>query len=540
MERVSPLEKIRKNTFIDVVFDCYRLNDGNVHRAKIRIGGENCHPSIEYLQDLIEKELNIPRVCQIDIYIGNIKLNCSPSGSVIESLPRNIFRRRKPIRVTLRYYTVCTSFSSLIQLLDEFCLAVQNLEYREIHFVLEEIFSYFNEMSKYGALEPTGDCIFLSNVGFIDMLLLLIQHIHELLLSKISTETIRNSDPDNSNPDLFLHNQKQTFQYKKIEMPCLCLGMSQGLLWNFGSDVEYRILLYKKGFLHLSLTTLEIAEWFRKSGNLKFVNLGDLLFSQTFCAFGGLSEIWTIVGELCSNRNFLKVLKDTLLTHPNQEYEDEIPIASYMFITLSSHCEISRIFLSDGLYSEVIQYYHEVQTLNDYGDKCYCVSLGLVNMLNTPGTWNIDPILPGQILQIWENFLDLFSHDIASMFEKDYSFNSLEPFTLLYFSPKNSYLGFQQLSTNSVSNRRFIETYIKLALFSLEVVLMLEGNLDLLLKQNIFTHLLIADWKIGKIAKKLRKYYPNLIHFPVPSLYDISGMTAIREGLGSYSEFFHS
>ncbi|KAI6660016.1 hypothetical protein LOD99_14357 [Oopsacas minuta] len=523
------------NKYIELVFDCTRLCDWNVHREKFRINEKYFHPTIEYLQNLIEGELNIPRVCQIDISIDDIKLNCSPKGSIIKSLPRDLYRRTKPIHMTLRYYTTCTSFSSMVQLLDRLYIAIQNLEYLKVGQVLEVIGSYFNELNDWGSLESTGDYIFLSNVGFIDILVGFIQHIHKLLLSKISTETLGSLDLEN--------NKEHTNLFPAIQMPCFCLGISQGLLWNFGANVEERILLYKKGFLHLSFATLEISDMLKKCGNIRFVGLGELLFSQTFGGFSGLSEIWTIAGELCSNRNFLKVLQDTFLTIPNPNNELDVSIASCTFMILSSHCELSNNFMSIGTYNEVIQYYYnKIDIMNDYGDKCYCVCLSLVNMLNTPGTWNMDHILPDQILQIWENFLDQFSPSNVSKFEKDHSYiwGSLEPFTLLYFSPKNSYLGFQQLSTNSVSNRRFIETYIKLALFSLEVVLMLEGNLDLLLKQNIFTHLLIADWKIGKIVEELRKYYPNLVHFPVPSLYDISGMTAIREGLGSYSEFFHS
>ena len=526
------MDYVGKKKIIKIIFDCYRLSDGYVHRETVNIHGKDFSPSLEYLQHLIERELNIPRGCAIDISTDDIKLNCSLTDSLIGSLPRGLFTRTTPLLISIRYYTSCTSFSFLVHLLERFDKSLQDYNYVELGRVLSRFEDQILNTTGWGSPESTGVCLFLAKVGFIEKVFQCMQLIHTLLSMVLLRSDFVFTDP----PYI---NQFQT------RILCQCLCSCQSFLWNFGANVEDRLYLYKKGFLPLSLVSLEISEKLKKCSDKFSVDLGTTLSSVTFGMFGGVSEIWPIAEDFGGKYSFFfNVLEHTVLTNPNNPNTTDIfdvANASGMFMIFSSHCEISKQFISGGLYEKVIKFYLNEKYHEDFGDKIYCVCLSLINMLSTPGTWCMNSLTPDLILQMWTHFLNEVSPEDVSQYEKDHSYiwGSLEPFTILYFPPKTSYLGFQQGLTNSVNRNRIIEVYTQLALFSLEVVLMLEGNLELLIKQNLFTHLIIADWNFGSIAQKLRHYYPHLTHFPVPSLYDISATTAIREGLGDFSRFYH-
>ena len=512
-----------------IIFDCYSLSDGNVHRETVYIHGKDFSPSLEYLQDLIERELNIPRGCVVDISTNNIKLNCSLTDSLIGSLPRSLLTRTAPLLFSIRYYTSCTSFTSLVHLLERFDRGLRQFNYFELESVLGILEDHILNMGGWGSLESTGVCLFLAKVGFIEKLFQCMQLIHTLLSMVQLRSDFVSTDP------------LYTYQ---IQILCDCLGNCQAFLWNFGANVEDRLCLYKKGFLPLSLVSLEISEKLKKCSDEYLVRLGSTLSSVTFGMFGGVFEIWPVAEDFGDSYPFFfNVLEDTVLTHPNPNPADiyEVANASAMFMIFSSHSEISKRFISGGLYDRVIHFYLNEESHEDFDDKTYCVCLSLINMLSTPGTWCMDSLTPDIIVEMWTRFLKQVSPKDVSKYEKEHSYiwGSLEPFTKLYFPPKTSYLGFQPTLTNSLNINSIIEVYTQLTLFSLEVVLMLDNNLELLLKQNLFTHLIIADWKFGRIAQKLRHYYPHLIHFPIPSLYDISATTAIREGLGDFSRFFH-
>ena len=516
---------------VKIIFDCNRLSDGNVHRETVNIHGEEFSPSLNYLLGLIERVLSIPRGCVIDISTDDIKLSCSLTDSIIELFPRGLLTRTTPLIISLRYYTSCTSFTSLVHLLERFDSALLKFDYVKLATVLITLEDQFLLMNGWGSLESTGVRIFLAKVGFIEKLLQCMQLIHTLLSMVLLRSGFVYTDPPCINKD-------------QIKIICDCLSTCQTFLWNFGANVEDRLCLYEKGFLSLSLVSLEISEKLKKCSDEDLVRFGTMLTSVTFGMFGGVSEIWPIAEEFRENYPFFfDTLEDTVLTLPNPNQVDvfEVANASSMFMIFSSHCEISKRFISCGMYERIMNFYHNMEYLEDFADKTYAVCVSLINILRTPGTWCLDSVTPDLILQIWTRFLNEVTPEDVSQYEKDHSYlwGSLEPFTILYFPPKTSYLGFQLTLTNSLNRNSIVGVYLQIALFSLEVVLMLEDNLELLFKQNLFTHLIIAGWKFGIIAQKLIQYYPHLIHFPVPSLYDISATTAIREGLGDFSRFFH-
>ena len=529
------------DSIIELSLDCHRLSDGVVHREKIEVLEKNFDLSLEYLQGMIERELDIPRICQIDISVEEVKLNCSKSRSII-GLIRKLGTRGwdRVIPISLRYYAPCIKFSSLSQLVNRFDVALQNYNFRAVTHIINCIDYDFIYSDGWGSSRATGVRLYLANVGFMDKLVKFIRHVHQILLLALEDHkeggtTGQLLDGVEREPRVSLSTLAQASQ---------SLAATQDFLWNFGANLEDRLYQYHKGFLPLLLVTLKIVDQFKNCNDSELARVGDSLSTNAFGVFGGFAEIWHVAYELNCDPTFLLFLKKSLL-RPLITYGYASSVSSYILFFLSSHCEISQNYISENIYNNVIVHFQMVHALPSslfLAATRYCICLSLVNMLNTPGTWNSTQI-SDLILNIWEHFLKDTSPDFIAKFERENHFiwGTLEPFTTLFFSHRTSYLGFiQRMSTVPLSPKsRMVEIYLEIAYFSLEVVLRLDSNREQLLREKLFTHLIIANWRFGRIGQTLKKYYPSLAYFPVPSLYDISALTAIREGLGHSASFFH-
>ena len=168
----------------------------------------------------------------------------------------------------------------------------------------------------------------------------------------------------------------------------------------------------------------------------------------------------------------------------------------------------------------------------------YNVCMITLNSLRTPDLVFPDSSFLNQATQLLEKFLqDVQIHQIVS-YEEDHSstWNILEYFVCFFFIPKNSLLGFK-LEQNS---HRIVSKYIGMAHFTLEVLLRQERHRERILANKLVELLIIADWLHGSIQVKLRKYFPDLTFFPVPTLHDISAVNAFCYGLGDYSDLMNS
>ena len=534
------------NYFYEFRIDCYRLSDGVVHRENIRVSEKDFHSSLEYLQDLIEIELDIPRISQIEISINEVKLNCSMSPLIIGPLLRNLVTRNSEriIPISLQYYSACIRFSCLSQLVNRFNVALRNCNYRAIAHIIDCIDYDFICSNGWGSSRATGIRLYLADVGFMDKLVYFITHVHSILHSALEGYT-------DDRPGRVSYRMETTFcvPLSTLAMATKSMSATQDFLWNFGANIEDRLYQYNKEFLPLLFGTLKIVDLFEKSNDIELVKLGKSLSSNAFGVFGGFVEIWHIASWLNSDPTgiFLQFLKKQLL-QPLSTCGYEFAVSSYIFLFLSSHCEISQRYIYENIYDNIINHFSDFHTQNSslyLVDTTYCICLSLVNMLNTTGTWNAAQSSHrfNSILNIWEHFLKDTSPDVIARFERRNNFiwGSLEPFTALFFSPKNSYLGFKQRTTDSSSPEyRVVDLYLQMAHFSLEVVLRMASFREQLIRENLLTRLIVADWRLGRIVDKLRYFYPNLDYYPVPSLYDISALTAIREGLGYSASFFHN
>ena len=533
-----------KSSFFELSFDCNRLSDGIVHQEKITVWEKDFRFSLEYLQNLIASELDIPRICQIEISIDSVKLNSCECPSVIRSLLRKLATRAwdKILPISLQYYAACIKFSSLDQLVRRFNVAYRNDNFRVITHVINTIGFDYIFSDGWGSSRATSIRLYLVDVGFMDKIVKFIRHLHEILLSALEGYT-----SDIPGQLVNRDKKKPCVTLSTLTLAGESLSGSQDFVWNFGANVEDRLYLYKKGILPLLLGTLKIIDCFRNSNESELVNIGNSLATNAFGVFGAFVEIWQIAAELKSERIFLQFMRKSLL-QPLLLCGYDTVVSICIFFSLSSHCEISQSYFYENLYNNILHHYSHVHTVGLSGYLAYttyCVCLSLVNMLNTPGTWNSAQTsdMSASVINIWEYFLSHMHPSDVSSFESEYHFiwGSLEPFVASLFSPKSSYLGFKQRTTDPSSPEfKIVALHFTLVLFSLDVLLTMDSNREQLFKENLFTQLIVADWIHGGIVDVLKYYYPSLTYFPVPSLYDICALTAIRESLGHTAVFYHN
>ena len=527
--------------FVNLKFDCSRLSDGIVHRENLLVDLRDVDFSLNSLHHLIESKLNIPRICQLEIFLEEILMNAS-STDLIANLLKRIRSKLEPTSICLRYFSACTQFNSIRTLVERFESGLQHLNYRDLIRTIEliDMDHIYGAGEGWGSIEATAVRLYLVDVGFLDKVYSFIQHMNDFLMNalkhKIQTTLGR-----------FLSRARRKHPTPELDLVVQTLSAALGMLWNFGANVEDRQYLFERGFYRLFRSTLEITMTLRESKKRSWSNLGDTLFRRSFGVFGAFAETRQAAIHLGTDDFFLLILRNVLL-NPNLYSSYDLAMASLIMFFLTSHSSISLNLIISDSYSTLARRFAmdeltlpPIVRLTDvlYNIR-YFVCLILINMVKTPNTENLPSSVAQDIQQVWTHFLDRVGNtNIIARFEKDHKviWGTLEPFISLFFIPKHSFIG---LLMQTDYDNVMVQAYLKIVRFSLEVVLRLDKNIEQIFEENLFTQLIFADWRLGEISTKLRKYFPNLIYFPVPSLYDISALTCICEGLGNYSTFYHS
>ena len=463
-------------------------------------------PSVEFFRRLIESNFNIPRGIQLSLSIAGVPLDQIETMDVF-LMSERIWRSPNP--VTLHYYA-CTDIelSTLSAIIDHIDSATQTMHISRLTVLLHRLL-YCLDIDK-----SQGTYLYLVKRGFLQRLKEIFIHVNsefEFLPDSISYDTLVNYSD--------------------------CISRVVKLLWKFGVKWEILVLISKLGFpeeilkLYSFANNNELIKSFRSESD-------ELLHA----CHGALQMIIELKGEaikLGNNVSFLNLLKHQFLETDNSSFE--YCLESLVFFSISIYKLASVNLYSNGIYTEILNFFvsTDIDTMDYRVSRVYYnVCMITLNSLKTQDLILPDYSFLNQATRLLEMFLqDVQIQQIVS-YEIDHgsTWNILEYFICFFFIPQNSILG-SKLEQNT---HKIVNLYFGMAHFTLEVLLRQDKHRKSILAEKLVDLLIIADWKCGNIQAKLRKYFPDLPVFPVPTLHDISAIHAFCYGLGDYSDLMNS
>lgn len=472
----------------------------------VSVSENDYKPSIEYFRCLIERNFNIPRENQLSLSIAGVSLDQIETMDVC-LMSERIWRSPNPI--TLHHYA-CTDIrlSILSDFIDRIEIVTQTMHISRLLYLLSRLWYYLNYQ------KSKGTYLYFVKRGFLQRLKEIFVHINSELAAL----------PDE-------------ISYRTLTDYIDCISQVVQFLWHFGFSWEILVLISKLGFCE---EILKLYSFANNSGFIQsFERESDELIHVCHGAFQMIIEVKGEAIKLGNNVSFLNLLKHQFLETDNSPFE--FCLKSLVFLSISIYKLASVNLYSNGIYEEILEFYvsKDIDTMDYRVCRVYYnVCMITLNSLRTPDLVFPDSSFLNQATQLLEKFLqDVQIHQIVS-YEEDHSstWNILEYFVCFFFIPKNSLLGFK-LEQNS---HRIVNKYIGMAHFTLEVLLRQERHRERILANKLVELLIIADWLHGSIQVKLRKYFPDLTFFPVPTLHDISAVNAFCYGLGDYSDLMNS
>ena len=463
-------------------------------------------PSVEFLRCLIERIFDIPRSHQLSLTVAGVPLDQIETMDVCVMSER-IWRSPNPI---ILHYYACTDvqLSTLSTLIDNVSNATQTMNITLLLSLLNRLLYFLNI---HGS---EGTNLYLVKRGFL-------QKLKEILIY-INTEL-----------DVLPENDLNEHLLDCIQ----CTSVMLKLLWMFGVYWEMLVLVSKLGFCEEIIKLYSFANTNKLNYRRKYES--DELLHSCHGAFQMIIEVKEEAIKLGNNLSFLNLLKHQFLETDNSAFE--YCLESLIFFSISIYKLASFNLYSSGIYTEILQYFLSQDIYTADYKSCrvyYNVCMITLNSLKTPDLEFSDNSFLNQATQLLEKFLqDVLVEQIVS-YEKDHNttWNILEYFVCFFFIPRNSIIG-SQLEQNT---HKIVNKYFGMAHFTLEVLLRQEKHRESILAKKLVDLLIIADWKCGNIQAKLRKYFPDLPFFPIPTLHDISAVNAFCYGLGDYSDLMNS
>ena len=509
-------ERLICEAIIALYIHCTEVYDNQIYTKVLRVSESEYRPSIEYFRKLIERELDIPRVCQLSLSVAGVPMD--PLETMEEfCLSDRVFKNPNPI--ALQYYTTSLNLEELTTILDNIDNAIIQKNIMFLNSLFQRLTTFLRQVN-WVSKEATGTKLYINYCGFLE----------KLKNSLISQTDIFSRLYQNANEQILLGVIQDI------------IGTTLRFIWCFGGGWEDCLILSHYDFLGIILRIFNIANDVFTIHTSIQRDTCDLLYS-CFGFFQMIVEQKRTAIELGNNDKFLSVLKDALLCQYFNWGSFELCLQSLIFFCISIHSLASTKFYSSGIYTEILNYFENVTYSNSDNTFCrilYNVNLITLNALRRPGL-----ILDSDIIRktsiLMHNFTKNVSVENIVQYEVTHntSWNIIEYFVAFFFVPTNSPLGKIMLNQVGYRNNCIIDSYFGIADLVLEVLFRQKKHRKQVLAEKLLDLLVIAHWRRGGIYSKVRLYFPNE-YFPVPSLHDIAAISAFCAGLGDYSELMHS
>ena len=505
---------------IELQIDCTELYEKEYYTQVLRISESQYIPSIEYFRKLIERELDIPRVCQLSLSVAGVPLD--PLETMEECcLSHRLFKDPNPI--TLHYYTTSLNLVELSKLLIRTGKVINEKNITVLYMRIQEILSFLKQIS-WVSKEAVGTTLFIVRSGFV-------QKLKQMLILL------------NTKSESLLNQKKTTDSIMQFRVVMKCLSAITSFFWALGGSWEFLVFLSELGLIDEFIRTLLIAnnEFVIKSMYQESI---DLLHS-CYGIFQMIIELKVAALRLGTDKEFLLNLKDTLLGKHLTWMPFDRCLQSVIFFCMSYHTVPSTQLYNTGVYTELlIQFENDAITYSNVV-KClfYNVNMMVLNALRTPNLVDLCGDFCNSASRLFDNFLQKVSPYSIVQYDQGYGvvWQVMENFVAFFFIPINSILG--RIREGSYTSG-IVDRYYRMAYFVLEVLLRQERHRDKIIAENLLDLLLVADWRTRgsttSIRSMLNIYFPHLVYYPVPSLHDIAAVSAFCAGLGDFSDLIYS
>ena len=504
-----------EDTIFELQVHCTELYENEVYTKVLRVMKSEYIPSIEYFRKLIERELDIPRVCQLSLSAAGVPLD--PLETMEECcLSHRLFKDPNPI--TLHYYTTSLNLIELDTLLNEIDSAMVQERIVYLDSLFQRLTRFLRQVN-WVSKEATGTKLYINHSGFLEKLK------NSLVFqTKFFSKIYENKTKDR----------------QALLSIMRCIEATLRFIWCFGGGWEDCLIIAKYDFLGIILRIFNIAnEVFALHTSIG--ETGDLLFS-CYGLFQMVVEQKSIAISLGNNDKFLSILKDALLCKYFYWGTFERCLHSLIIFCISIHSPGHANIYRSGIYTEILNHFVSIRISKFDNTLCrihYNVCLVTLNILKSPNLKFIRD-LADKASRLLENFLKNISVENIVQYESIHntSWNIIEYFVSFFFVPINSILGNIMYQTEGVY-KILVSRYFRVADLILEVIFRQEKHRQQVLAEKLLDLLVIAHWRRGGIYSKLRTYFPNN-YIPVPSLHDIAAISAFCAGLGDYSKLIHS
>ncbi|KAI6645996.1 hypothetical protein LOD99_13249 [Oopsacas minuta] len=500
------------NPLITLRIHSTKINETEVQVHLLRVRKNDDKHNVEYFRNLIENELNIPRVCHLSLSIAGTPLDPIETMEVC-SMSDRIWDNPNPI--TLHYYAPTLAFNRLSNLLEQIDNAIDQTNIPHVQTRLERLIHFHNDCH---LSRGVGTQLYLVNKGFIHKLRDLLVYLH----SELENE-------DSSSEIMTRTNLK-------------CISDIIHVLWSYADSREMLLLMSQLEF------TKEFLRLYFLANTKVITSKVNQIYWQDIChdchgIFQMIVEVKDVAIRLGNDETFLKILKTNFL-RPTLEFFD-CCLQSNIFLSISIHKSTSVNLYCHGIYLEILEHFvaNQYISFDSRISRIYSnVSLIILNSLKTPNL-----ILFGsKFLFQASRLLGLFLRDVSIQEIIQYehthntTWNIIEHFIGFFFVPSNSILASVMFCEKTTGKHPIVDLYFKMAHFSLKVLLRQEKHRSRILAEKLLELLIIADWRCGGIQEELRLYFSGLHSYPVPSLHDICAVQAYCYGLGDYSDLMES
>ena len=503
---------------IELQVHCTELYENEVYTKVLGVMKSEYIPSIEYFRKLIERELGIPRVCQLSLSVAGIPLD--PLETMEECcLSHRLFMNPNPI--TLHYYTTSLNLRELSKLFSEIENAMRTLVLNDILNHFDSLVSYqskFNWKSK----SALNTAMYFSQSGFLQRLKFVLIYLNEQLADGIYDLNVTDESAEIA-----------------IEEVISCISIILRFLWHLGGSWELCVYVSELGFTRIFLHSFLLATKVAKQTYSAFE-----LQNSCFGAINLVVDQKPTSYIILENEHILNLLKDAFLCKNFIHPPYTIALLSVMFFYIANYPKVSTRLFDNGIFIEILEYFLVKGNKSTDGTDVrinFDVCMLTLNILRTPrlsvavDNWTYRD----NMAKLLANFIRIASVKDLVQYEEihSYSWTNIEYFFTFFLVPKNSILG-NIMSHNPLSD--IVKKYFELAHIILEVRFRQTSRRELVFTEKLLALLVIVDWKYGNIIDKLRVFFPDLLYTPVPSLHDIAAISAFSAGLGEYSELMHS
>ena len=524
----SPLHTLN-STVIQI--ECTKLIDATVHRHYVRVViPRDPKICVNYFRDLIERELEIPVICQVRLDVNGVPFDPLPPDFI--DFPSRLFKPGEPIYISLDYYIAGADLQLIHSTINKFNTSIStdtiNHELMTHSLDLLEV-ACFNV--SWSSNEAVGARLCINSTGFLPKL-------YEVF--RITNSKLKQSLGELSADKISISRQRLA---NSVVYCFHTLAQALSNLMLMSARWEDKMLVCETKFPSVIRETLSICKVYFST---KLANLQAIRNSLIYYCFSEL-QLLLSVRSVCLqfglDLEFLEILRDSIIRWTGLS----IPHSSkaICLFNLSGSSAVSRLLYSSGIYSEIIEHYLKIDLLIETEHRIYELyfraCLTTLHMLKTPKLSVTSDKIVKDSATLLRHFLSHSSaNQIADMERGSFCFGTLENYFSIIYLPSNSILGSLMASEETkVKYRTLMEDFISMGVLTMEVLMLLEAGRRVILNENLIPHLVIADWTMGQLQSKIKLHFPHITHIPVPRLYDIAAVKAVYMGIGDYKEMMH-